>query len=187
MARSYERTVRWRDRGDIDVPDWELLARVGELLAPYLAMGGVPEFEGHDERGSYRSLDLDEFRKDVEGQDEPPNWIRVSYHAPTQDERLVHYQLELVKPGYIHGSTFALANGTDEGLMMLLVERSEALLQQAASRRKSRRQRAARQALAMTPADDRQSWWTRYGIQIVIGIIVAVVGGLIVAALLHVF
>jgi hypothetical protein len=191
MPRNYERSVDWKE--DIDVPDWELLDAAVELLTQQATAEDRFSFSAEDERGTYRAAALDEFRAEVAAADEPPNHMTFVYSRDNEREPSLYYQLSLKRPGYVHAHTFAVIESADEGLAVLLRERSEVLLRKASERRKARIAAQKERVAETAPPSMRaaaagpQSFWDKYGMQIIIGLAVSVVAGFIVAAILGAF
>ncbi|MGH3429624.1 MAG: hypothetical protein ACRDQZ_18990, partial [Mycobacteriales bacterium] len=96
--RTYERNIRTSE--DLDVPDWWLLGRIFDLVKPYMNEMGRVTWSAEDGRGTYESKSLDEFRAEVEVQDEKPRHITFVYENFGREPSL-RYQLGIKHPDYI--------------------------------------------------------------------------------------
>lgn len=78
VARSFHREL---NLPGVEVPDWELLARLEELFRPYRPVKSVPGGErilsAKDSRGSYDAATVSELRDQADAQDEPPHSMSV--------------------------------------------------------------------------------------------------------------
>jgi hypothetical protein len=131
LGRALHRTFKQSPLfAEVDVPDWQLVAKVEELLRPYVLPGSELEFRAHDPRGTFSAGALDIFRQELEGRDEQPEWILVSSDA-TEPQGAVRSLQVWMKPGY---SRAELESG-DEIMVNGLATRLSVFFEAASERR----------------------------------------------------
>jgi predicted nucleotide-binding protein len=74
VQRNYRKTLMLPS---VEVPEWDLLERLSDLLRPY----GLVEIHAEDSRGSYSARDLDALRAEVSERDEAPKTVDVHTDA----------------------------------------------------------------------------------------------------------
>jgi hypothetical protein len=126
---------------EVDLPDWELAAKVVDLLRPYAndEDPGTFTISGSDRRGRYSSDDLQAFRKEHDEREEQLDSFDVQTLG--HDEHgfsLFHVYFRRFQPGIAN-----LQSG-DEITLRGLAARIEAIVQSAAERLKRRREAESR-------------------------------------------
>jgi hypothetical protein len=199
VERQFEREV---DLRDIELPDWEFITRVADLLMRYASAGGQDSFwiRGRDNRGSYNAPDLNAFRAEQSGRGEDLGGIRIQVLG--QDE----HGLFMYSVSCRDGWGKAEFQGGDEVVVNGVAARVEQLAKAAKARLKQKeeegealraRQEAARRALEARPAASApeprpippgpaRQWWNHpWTITIVGGVVAAVIAGLILLVVAH--
>lgn len=81
MARVYEKDGE--SPRDVELLDWQLVRGVADLFESY----GPVRFQAQDSRGSYVSSSVDEFRREVESQDESPERVQIEVATDVPEMR----------------------------------------------------------------------------------------------------
>ena len=95
MPRLYQEDLF--DLPQVHLPDWNLIARLEDLLRPYLptcqSTTGEPKpmYYALDSRGAYDARTADDLRQVVDAQEESPDTVRVTLVSPAMpDQRFVN-------------------------------------------------------------------------------------------------
>jgi hypothetical protein len=78
MARTYKKELD--NLPKVEVPDWELLRRLEELVNPYRDLTSSllpPPFSASDKRGTYDAYSAEELQAEAEAQEESPHSINI--------------------------------------------------------------------------------------------------------------
>jgi hypothetical protein len=136
----------------VDVPDWELVRQLVDVIRPYARGGEDPDFwsiEASDSRGSYSETEIDALKAAVERRGEAPTSIEIRVRGWEKDTGAFR-QLEVaMRTEYASRAT--LTSG-DEAIVAHVSERTVALLNQAAARREMNRASGPAQPAISQPA-----------------------------------
>ena len=169
---------------DLDVPDWEFIAKVVELFEPYADSEDEDTFtiHGSDSRGSYYAYDLAAFREEHDERGEE----LITYAIKAYGHDAHGFFMFTVFYGRNYGRGHADIEGANEIVVNGLAARIEQLGKEAAARRKARvkakepppsAQPAAVAPATPTPA---KPWNHPWAVQVGGGIVAALVVALIV-------
>jgi len=190
VARKYERSIP--DIQDIDVLDWQLIERTGQLFEQYTREDGDLRFYATDSRGEYTEDTFSAFRAGVEAQDEVPQSVMVTAHR--DDDTMLHFQVWFGLGEFTRGAVFKSTNEAD---VSHVAERCTVLFRQANERHIAAKQQAtdaarhkteasaAAAGAAAPPSTNRQSGYRHFlynpwvvtvgGSLVVAGIVAAIV------------
>lgn len=177
VERTFPRRV---DLRDLDVPDWEFMTSIVELLEPYANPNATAALtiQGADKRGTYTAQDFDAFRAEYEERgEELRNYTIQAYGYGHKGFELcsVHYDGD-------YGLGMADVNGGDEIRVNGLAARIEQLADAAVERRKARLKGKRPPAEASHMAVVNPKPWNHPWVITVVG---GVIVGLILYAILH--
>ena len=119
----------------VDVPDWELVQQLVDLIRPYARGGDDPDFwavEARDSRGTYSETEVEALKSAVERRGEVPESIEIRVRG-FEREAGTFRQLEVATRAK-RASNASLVSG-DEAIVAHVFERTVALLKRAAARR----------------------------------------------------
>ena len=190
------------------MPDWDLMARIDELLAPYRT--DDPDFDeriysADDSRGTYDAVTVEELREEAAKQEEPPNALSVSLGAPGTYMNLRMYK----------GSTArAIIASEDEAVVNHVATRLRELFALAAIPKATTQIEGASfgrledewsaawpepeplrfdtntaemefHLTDLAAAEERSSAWKQHAPSVITQVVSAVIGGLILAGILY--
>lgn len=124
MARQYR--VDLDDLPEVQIPDWDLLARIEELISPYET--DDPDFEeriysADDSRGTYDAGTVEELREEAAKQEEPPRGIAIHLGSP-------HHSINLRMPKDLNPRAILISD--DEAVVNHIATRLRELFAMAA-------------------------------------------------------
>lgn len=134
MARVYERRIS--NIPDVDVLDWQLIERTGQLFDQYRGEDGYLRFYAADSRGEFQEGTFSAFRAEVEAQDEVPSRVMVTAHR--DGDTTLHFQVWFGRDKHTRGAVFTSTNEAD---VVHVAERCTDLFRQANERHIARQQR----------------------------------------------
>lgn len=137
MARKYERRIPHIP--DLDVLDWQLIERTGQLFDQYRGEDGYLRYYATDSRGEFKGDTFSAFRAEVEAQDEVPSRVMVTAHR--DDATTLHFQVWFGRDKHNRGAVFTSTNEAD---VVHVAERCTDLLRQANERHIARQKTAAK-------------------------------------------
>lgn len=134
----------------MDVPDWELVRQLVDLIRPY-ARGGEDfwAIEASDSRGNYSETEIDALKAAIERRGEAPKSIEIRVRG-WEKETGTFRQLEVATQAE-YGSRATLTSA-EEAIVAHVSERTVALLKQAAARREMSNDPAPAQPAVSQPA-----------------------------------
>ena len=138
MAKKHYVRSDWK-LPPVDVPDWELVGKIADLLRTYARGGDGGDYfaiEVRDGRGTYSDSEVDEVKAEMATRGEPPESIEVRVMG-WEPEVSNHRELSVKMQK--DGSSQVLFTSGDEAIVAHCYERTLALFDQAAARREGER------------------------------------------------